>query len=108
MTRRQPSTLEQVDAAVATSPWPDPCRWLSAHEIDPTLDRDRWRETIPAHTLIAALITDLSRSAGNTLRLHAELRDARTEIARLRAAARALNEAVDLAALFDLEKETSA
>lgn len=108
MTRRRPSTPEQIDAAAATSPWLDPCRWVTAHEIDPTLDLDRWRETIPAHTLIAALIVDQQHWADLAVRLRTELRDARNEIARLRAAARTLNEAVDLAALFDLEKETSA
>lgn len=105
MTRRRPSTPEQVDAAVATSPWLDPCRWVTAHEIDPTLDMDRWRETIPAHTLIAALLVDRQHSSELVTRLHVELRDARNEIARLRAAARTLNEAVDLTALFDLGKE---
>ena len=103
-TKRLPSTPQQIDAAVATSSTYDPCRWATAHEIDPTLKQDRWRERIPAHVLIEALLADEAHKMRLIQRLHDEIYELRAEVKRLRDAARVLNEAVDLGRLFDLEE----
>lgn len=101
--RRRESTPEQIDAAVATSPTLDPVPWFVIREVDPTLDLDTYAKVAAPHVLIEALIADRVRTSELTTRLHDEIKELKAENRRLLDAARTLNQAVDLTALFDVE-----
>lgn len=105
MTRlaRNESTPEQIDAAVATSPHLDPVPWFVIREIDPTLDLDTYAQVAAPHVLIEALLAAQAQARELTTRLHDEIKKLKVENRRLLDAARTLNQAVDLAALFDPE-----
>jgi hypothetical protein len=98
---RLPSSLEQIEAAIATCPTVDVVPWRHVSHLAPDLGPD-WRSRIPAHVLIEALIAHAEERRTLINRLHDELREARAESLKLRDAARTLVAAVDIERLFEV------
>lgn len=103
MTRRQQSTPEQLEAAILAGAPLAPCRYIYAAEVWPEASLDRWPETVPPHAVIHALRRDRDHYHELLLEERTEVARLRAELAEIRGAVRTLHDAVDLAALFDVE-----
>lgn len=109
MSRRLPSTPDEIDAAIHAGPHLDPVRPvdLSAVWTAPDdLNWDRWRDQVPAHAVIRALHAEvaelrrmLNEARTENRRIHTEIVEVRRSAAQIVAAAHAAPDPT----LFDLE-----
>lgn len=115
MTRRLPSTPDEIDAAIHAGPHVDPVHPtdLSAVWTAPDgFNWDRWRDQVPAHAVIRALHAETARlrrllddARRDNARLHREVVEVRAAAARIVTAAHATDHGTPaMPTLFDLEE----
>ena len=106
MNRRETSTEAELETAIGSTGNAQPCRWIYAKEVWADASLDRWPERVPPHAVIHAQNRELAHLSELLETYRAEKAALQAELARIKAAARTLNEAVDMTSLFDLERSS--